>query len=134
MSRKSKFKPITAEELTFKDVPWTQGPWGIGPKPLGHCRIYAPSEVHAIARTYGPTLNNVGVCQLTGPRNYADAALISLAPAMADVIGLLYEAQTALYASDRARSEQYHSRARSLAIRIRLQIFCLLEPEKGAMK
>jgi hypothetical protein len=58
----------------------TPGPWEIGNAPHSDCRIYAPSEVHAIAKTYGPDLNGIGVCALTGPMNRADARLIAAAP------------------------------------------------------
>lgn len=72
-------------ELT-KGAPWTPGPWRTGPTPHGHCRIYADSEVHAVARTYGEELNSIGICELTGPRNAADAVVISLAPEMLEVV------------------------------------------------
>jgi hypothetical protein len=58
----------------------TPGPWEVGNAPHSDCRIYAPSEVHAIARTYGPDLNGIGVCALAGPMNQADACLIAAAP------------------------------------------------------
>jgi len=58
----------------------TPGPWKVGPRPHGNCRVYAASESHAIVRTYGPDLNGIGVCELTGPRNEADARLIAAAP------------------------------------------------------
>lgn len=64
----------------------TPGPWSIGKPPHGHCRIYAPGNNHAIARTYGPDLNGIGVCALTGPTNAADALLIAQAPAMFEVV------------------------------------------------
>ena len=70
-------------------APWTKGPWTTGAPPDGHCRIYAPGETHAIARTYGPNLNGIGICQLTGPQNIADAALISEAPILAEIAARL---------------------------------------------
>ena len=71
-------------------APWTKGPWATGPHPHGHCRISAPGEPHAIARTYGPDLNGIGVCELTGPKNAADAALICEAPVLAEVAALVF--------------------------------------------
>lgn len=53
------------------------------------CRIYAPTENHAIARTYGPELNGIGVCSLTGPKNKADARLIAAAPELLAALELL---------------------------------------------
>ena len=58
----------------------TAGPWHVGVAPHGDCRIYSGSESHAIARTYWPELNGIGVCDLTGPMNRADARLIAAAP------------------------------------------------------
>lgn len=58
----------------------TPGPWHTGQSTGSDCRIYAPTENHAIARTYGPELNGIGVCALTGPKNKADARLIAAAP------------------------------------------------------
>lgn len=58
----------------------TPGPWRVGRAPDGDCRIYADSETHALARTYGPDLNGIGVCALNGIRNKFDAQLISAAP------------------------------------------------------
>ena len=84
---------------TTGGAPWTQGPWTTGPAPHGHCRVYAPTTAHAIARTYGPTLNQIGVCELTGTSNAANAALISHAPIMIDVMGRL-QALTDLYRRD----------------------------------
>ena len=66
----------------------TAGPWHVGVAPHGDCRIYSGSESHAIARTYGPELNGIGVCDLTGPMNRADARLIAAAP---DLLALLIE-------------------------------------------
>ena len=64
----------------------TPGPWCVGQYPDAHCRIYAPKETHAIARTYGPELNGIGVCRLTGQQNAADAVLIAAAPELLDVL------------------------------------------------
>ena len=58
-------------------------------KPHGHCRIYAASETHAIARTYGPELNGIGVCELTGPENHADAIVISKLPILLEIAAQL---------------------------------------------
>lgn len=69
--------------MTAKHTP---GPWFTGKKPHGHCRIYAQSEAHAIARTYGPELNGIGVCSLTGPEKEADAKLIAAAPELLDAL------------------------------------------------
>ena len=68
----------------------TPGPWRTGPSPTADCRIYADSSDanHAIAKTYGPDLNGIGVCDLTGPRNRADAKLIAAAPEMLDMMYL----------------------------------------------
>ena len=67
---------------------FTKGPWRISKH--SPCRIYANSEAsgHAIARTYGPELNGIGVCELTGPVNHADAKLIAAAPEMLDALYL----------------------------------------------
>jgi hypothetical protein len=73
-------------ELEIIGTPWTPGPWTTGPAPHGHCRIYSEAETHAIARTYGPELNGIGICSLTGPQNAADAALIALAPEMVVIL------------------------------------------------
>lgn len=75
--------------MTTKHTP---GPWTVGPKPYYHCRIYASSENHAIARTYGPELNGIGVCSLTGPQNEADARLIAAAPDLLESLRGLYAA------------------------------------------
>lgn len=74
-----------AVELEIIGTPWTPGPWTTGPAPHGHCRIYSIAETHAIARTYGTELNGIPTCELTGPQNAADAALIAEAPQMAQV-------------------------------------------------
>ena len=60
----------------------TPGPWSVGRFTGSDCRIYADPDQHAIARTYGPDLNGIGVCELTGPKNKADARLIAAAPTM----------------------------------------------------
>jgi hypothetical protein len=83
-----------AVELEIIGTPWTPGPWTTGPAPHGHCRIYSEAETHAIARTYGPELNGIGICSLTGPQNAADAALIALAPEMVNVMLKLKAALT----------------------------------------
>ncbi len=70
----------------------TPGPWEVGPAPYGDCRIYAPSEVHAIAKTYGPDLNGIGVCALTGPMNKSDARLIAAAPDLLAALREMYHA------------------------------------------
>jgi hypothetical protein len=70
----------------------TPGPWEVGPAPHGDCRIYATSEDHAIARTYGPDLNGIGVCALTGPMNRADAFLIAAAPDLLEALREMYHA------------------------------------------
>ena len=64
----------------------TPGPWSTGHGKAGQCRIYADSEMHAIARTYGPDLNGIGLCELTGPKNIADARLIAAAPDLLDAL------------------------------------------------
>lgn len=81
-------------ELEIIGTPWTPGPWTTGPAPHGHCRIYSEAETHAIARTYGPELNGIGICSLTGPQNAADAALIALAPEMVEILLKLKAALT----------------------------------------
>ena len=83
-----------AIEFTAIDTPWTPGPWTTGPAPHGHCRIYSAAETHAITRTYGPELNGIGICSLTGPQNAADAALIALAPEMVNILLMLKTAFT----------------------------------------
>ena len=70
----------------------TPGPWEIGNAPHSDCRIYAPSEDHAIAKTYGPDLNGIGVCALTGPINRADARLIAASPDLLDALREIYHA------------------------------------------
>lgn len=92
-----------AVELEIIGTPWTPGPWTTGPAPHGHCRIYSEAETHAIARTYGPELNGIGICSLTGPQNAADAALIALAPEMANVMLKLKAALTL----DQEHTESY---------------------------
>ena len=64
----------------------TPGPWHVGFGSGGDCRIYSDAESHAIARTYGPDLNGIGLCELTGPKNRADARLIAAAPEMLEVL------------------------------------------------
>lgn len=64
---------------------FTKGPWRVGH--FEKCRIYAGAG-HSIARTYGPELNGIGVCSLTGPMNRADAQLIAAAPEMLDALYL----------------------------------------------
>lgn len=66
----------------------TPGPWRTGKVPHGDCRVYSDSHEHAIARTYGPDLNGIGVCQLTGPTNKADALLIAAAPELLEAVYL----------------------------------------------
>lgn len=75
--------------LHTKNAPWTPGPWETGPQPNGVCRIYAPSEVHAICRTYGPDVNGVATCALGSPRDAANAKLIALSPMLAEHIFIL---------------------------------------------
>lgn len=88
--------PSTDHEVHLEIIgtPWTPGPWTTGPAPHGHCRIYSEAETHAIARTYGPELNGIGICSLTGPQNAADAALIALAPEMVEILLKLKAALT----------------------------------------
>lgn len=78
------------------DAPWTPGPWTVGQKPHGHCRIYAARETHAIARTYGTELNGVGVCELTGPKNHADAIAISELPVLLEIAARLQAFEAAV--------------------------------------
>jgi hypothetical protein len=75
--------PSTDQAVEFEII---GTPWTTGPALHGHCRIYSEAETHAIARTYGPEFNGIGICSLTGPQNAADAALIALAPEMANVM------------------------------------------------
>lgn len=63
----------------------TPGPWHMGRKG-NECRIYADRDQHAIARTYGTGLNGIGVCELTGPENKADAILIAAAPELLEAL------------------------------------------------
>ena len=72
-----------------KGAPWTPGPWKLGQAPHGHRRIYASQETHAIARTYGQELNGIGVCELTGPKNQADAVAISELPVLLEIAARL---------------------------------------------
>lgn len=76
--------------MTAKHTP---GPWHIGPKPHGHCRIYATGEGHAIARTYDTEMNGIGVCALTGPMNEANARLIAAAPELLDALTQIVECE-----------------------------------------
>lgn len=85
----NQMKTIEWKPSITADAPWTQGPWTVGPKPHGHCRIYAASETHAIARTYGSEFNGIGVCELTGPKNYADAIAISELPVLLEIAARL---------------------------------------------
>lgn len=94
----------------------TPGPWVIGKKPDAHCRIYAPSETHAIARTYGPDLNGIGVCALTGPLNEADARLIAAAPDLLKAItDLLNSADAAVSCGAVGKHFFHHGRAKARA-------------------
>lgn len=133
MARKRKIttadldKPFGALRL-----PWSVGPWTTGAGPSGHCRIYSPSETHAIARTYGNELNGIGVCELTGPKNHGDAVLISQAPAMAVVIGMLKQSLTCAHAGRPQEAEKWQQEARSLAARIWHELENGLQPPKGA--
>ena len=82
-------------ELRALALAATPGPWRVGRGSKN--RIYAPYHVqpdgHAIARTYGSELNGIGVADLTGPVNIADAAYIAAAnPATA--LALLDAANT----------------------------------------
>ena len=70
----------------------TPGPWKVDSAPHGDRRIYAPSEVHAIAITYGPDLNGIGICALTGPMNKLDARLIAAAPELLAALREMYHA------------------------------------------
>ena len=63
----------------------TPGPWQTGRKG-NECRIYADPDQHAIAKTYGIGLNGIGVCELTGPMNQADASLIAAAPDLLEAL------------------------------------------------
>ena len=65
----------------------TPGPWQTGRKG-NECRIYADPDQHAIAKTYGIGLNGIGVCELTGPMNQADARLIAAAPELLEALKL----------------------------------------------
>lgn len=65
---------------------YTPGPWFVGHAPVGHCRIYSRADGHAIARTYGNGLDGIGVCDLTGHKNEADAVLISAAPELLEAL------------------------------------------------
>ena len=76
----------------------TEGPWRVGVTEDSACRIYADEYPdHAIARTYGQDLNGIGICQLTGPQNRADARLIAAAPellaALADCVAHMHWTQ-----------------------------------------
>ena len=66
----------------------TKGPWHVGNG--CRCRIYSPDDGHAIARTYGEELNGIGVCELTGGENEADARLIAQSPAMLEELESAY--------------------------------------------
>lgn len=81
----------------MSDFKHTPGPRHVGVATHGDCRIYSGSESHAIARTYGPELNGIGVCDLTGPMNRADARLIAAAP---DLLESLQELANAAFARD----------------------------------
>lgn len=73
------YEPDSSGDLS-EGQNYTPGPWYVGFPPYGNCRIYSRAENHAIAKTYGPGLNEIGVGELTGPKNAADAVLISAAP------------------------------------------------------
>lgn len=83
-------------ELRALALAATPGPWRVGRG--SKSRIYAPYHVqpdgHAIARTYGSELNGIGVADLTGPVNIADAAYIAAANP-ATVLALLDETEAA---------------------------------------
>jgi hypothetical protein len=94
----------------------TPGPWRTGREPGAHCRIYAPDEGHAIARTYGPELtgghqgNGIGICSLTGPMNAADARLIASAPTwLADLVARVDRLQGLLAAIGKEADGWCHS-------------------------
>lgn len=94
--------------MTAKHTP---GPWFTLKKPHGHCRIFAPSEGHAIARTYGPELNGIGVCSLTGPQNEADARLISAAPCLLSALQVLVRDCSAVNAGIELEPAIYQAQA-----------------------
>ena len=74
----------------------TPGPWRVGVTEDSDCRIYADAYPdHAIARTYGQDLNGIGICQLTGPKNKADARLIAAAP---ELLSALWAMATSFHA------------------------------------
>lgn len=75
--------------LYYPDSLWSKGPWSLGAKNHGHCRIYSPDETHAIARTYGKQLNGITCCSKTTPQNAIAARMIAAAPDMTQVIALL---------------------------------------------
>ena len=83
-------------ELRALALAATPGPWRVGRG--SKSRVYAPYHVqpdgHAIARTYGSELNGIGVADLTGPVNIADAAYIAAANP-ATVLALLDEVEAA---------------------------------------
>ncbi len=79
----------------------TPGDWS-----TNGCRIYAASEGHAVARTYGPEVNGIGVAGLTGSQNRADAEFI--AHAKRDILALVsrvrcLERENAAYARNAER-------------------------------
>lgn len=91
----------------------TPGPWRVGKTKEGDCRIYSDSCMHAIARTYGPDLNGIGVCALTGPKNKADARLIAAAPdLLAALKGILAVASVRI---DDPRIDQWVDAQRAIA-------------------
>ena len=96
-------------ELRALALAATPGPWRVGRG--SKSRIYAPYHVqpdgHAIARTYGSELNGIGVADLTGPVNIADAAYIAAANP-ATVLALLDQA--ANHCEDERRMVPEHFR------------------------
>jgi len=89
----------------------TPGPWRVG-RAGNECRIYSPADEHAIARTYGLNLNGIGVCELTGPKNKADAELIAAAPEMKDALDAFLRA---IYLTPEAELHTAILKAASLA-------------------
>ena len=108
--------------LYYPNALWSKGPWSLGAKKHGHCRIYSLDETHAIARTYGEQLNGITCCSKTTPQNAIAARMIAAAPDMTQVIALL--SLGGYYARNRGATQflRHHMQAWHMACEVITQI------------